>query len=522
MLQLFKLKKMALQDFPRGGEKRKNTTTSKQLLYKNTEGKKKRKTKDNRKFNNASSQESDLIASTSSKVKRKEKSKILSNGENDKTKEQVKMKNNSKKNISNKNDVMKSNGKTLPRKRKPEEKCDTHKNKKLKKRNRNLIDMNKTDNDVKNEQNTKDDNKRHKNKEDKSNNKKDVKLGHENLLSLPQCGFYWDPMPDLRLTADIQTSSDSEDDTEKQKTSKVKKLNAAQRREQERQKEREIREREEALASNQMPNSVDQFDRLVLASPDSSLVWLQYMAYHLQATELEKARAVAKRAIKIINFREENEKLNVWNAWLNLESKFGTSETLNDVFQEAVKSNDALKIYTHMLTVHVESKQQFELEKLVNTFIAKFKQNPQVWVECGSALLKLGLKDKSRQIMQRALQSLPPSEHVNIMVRFANLENQFGEKERSQTLFEQILSSYPKRVDIWSSYVDSLVKSGEIDIARKVLERAIVQNLPPRKMKTLFKKFISFEEKHGTSEDVQRVQRVATEYIENQCNERIN
>ncbi|XP_015190480.1 PREDICTED: protein RRP5 homolog [Polistes dominula] len=390
------------------------------------------------------------------------------------------------------NGIMKSNKKTPLRKRKLEKKSDTCKSKKLKKKNRNPIDMNKTE---------------------------EV---NENTLSLPQCGFYWDSLSDLKLKADIETSSDSEDDTEKQKTSKVKKLNAAQRREQERQKEREIRAREEALASNQMPNSVDQFDRLVLASPDSSLVWLQYMAYHLQATEVEKARAVAKRAIKTINFREENEKLNVWNAWLNLESKFGTSETLNDVFQEAVKSNDALKIYTHMLTVHVESKRQFELQKLVNTFIVKFKQNPQVWVECGSALLKLGLKDKSRQIMQRALQSLQPSEHVNIMVRFANLENQFGDKERSQTLFEQILSSYPKRVDIWSSYVDSLVKSGEILIARKVLERAIVQKLPPKKMKTLFKKFISFEEKHGTSEDVQRVQRIATEYIENQCNERIN
>lgn len=59
-------------------------------------------------------------------------------------------------------------------------------------------------------------------------------------------------------------------------------------------------------------------------------------------------------------------------------------------------------------------------------------------------------------------------------------------------------------------------------IYRKVLERAIVQNLPPKKMKVLFKKFISFEEKHGTSEDVERVQRVATDYIENQCGERVN
>lgn len=55
---------------------------------------------------------------------------------------------------------------------------------------------------------------------------------------------------------------------------------------------------------------------------------------------------------------------------------------------------------------------------------------------------------------------------VNLIVRFAQLENKLGDKERSQTLFEQILSSYPKRVDVWSSYVDALVKAGDIDIAR--------------------------------------------------------
>nr|KAF7435982.1 hypothetical protein H0235_004173 [Vespula pensylvanica] len=456
----------------------------------------------------------------------KKRSEIVSINEGDKTEELVKMQNYPKKNAFDTmvldNGIERSNEDQSPRKRKLEEESVMCKNKKLKKKIQNLNAIGKTEDEFENAKNAKDRNKSDRNNQDKSDNEKNIKVNDGNVLGIPQCGFYWDTMPDSRLAIDIRTSSDSEDDAEEQKKSKVKKLSAAQRRERERQKEREIREREEALASNQMPNSVDQFDRLVLASPDSSLVWLQYMAYHLQATEVEKARAIARRAIKTINFREENEKLNVWNAWLNLESKFGTPEALNDVFQEAVRTNDALKVYTHMLTVHVEAGRQFELEKLVNTFIGKFKQNPQVWVECGSALLKLGLKDKSRQVMQRALQSLPLSEHVSIMLRFANLENQFGEKERSQTLFEQILSSYPKRVDIWSSYVDSLVKSEEIFIARKVLERAIVQNLPPKKMKVLFKKFISFEEKHGTPEDVEHVQRVATDYIENQCGERIN
>lgn len=228
-------------------------------------------------------------------------------------------------------------------------------------------------------------------------------------LCVPECGFSWDDKAKLGAST-AETSSDDEEEPEEEPKRKKKKLSAAERREQERQKEREIRQREEALASNQAPNSVDQFDRLVLSSPDSSLVWLQYMAYHLQATEIDKARTVARRAIKMINFREENERLNVWNAWLNLESRYGTAESLNDVFQEAVKTNDAYKVYMHMLTVYADVGRKAELEKLISTVIGKFKQHSQTWIDCGAALLKIGMKEKSRQIMQRALQSLPASQ----------------------------------------------------------------------------------------------------------------
>ncbi|XP_003402033.2 protein RRP5 homolog [Bombus terrestris] len=360
--------------------------------------------------------------------------------------------------------------------------------------------------------------------EDTNSSEKDLKYVLSNVNNrdneqkprISACGFFWDSNPNVTLLQE-ESSSDSEDEVEEKPKLKNKKLSAVERREQERQKEREIRQREEALAKNELPNSVDQFDRLVLSSPDSSIVWLQYMAYHLQATEIEKARAVARRAVKTINFREEKERLNVWKAWLNLESKFGIPESLNDIFQEAVRSNDSLKIYSHMLTVHVDAGRQMELQKTIDTMIGKFKHIPEIWFNCGECLLRMGLKDKSRHVMQRALQSLPASEHVNLMARFAIMENKFGDKERAQTLFEQILSSYPKRVDIWSCYIDSLVKSNDIDIARKVLERAVVQTLPPRKMKILFKKFINFEEQHGTQEDVTRVQQLAVEYVEKQC-----
>lgn len=68
--------------------------------------------------------------------------------------------------------------------------------------------------------------------------------------------------------------------------------------------EKELSRIEEALMDpKRQPESADDFDRLVLSSPNSSILWLQYMAFHLQATEIEKARAVAERALKTISFR---------------------------------------------------------------------------------------------------------------------------------------------------------------------------------------------------------------------------
>lgn len=132
---------------------------------------------------------------------------------------------------------------------------------------------------------------------------------------------------------------------------------------------------------------------------------------------------------------------------------------------------------------------------------------------------------------------------VNLMVKFAQMENRFGDKERAETLFEKILISYPKRVDVWSSYVDVLVKSENFDAARydlfifffisnytyldvfyiffssnyrKVLEKGVMQSLPPRKMKILFKKYVSFEEQFGTPAGVEHATKLAQDYVNKQ------
>lgn len=59
-----------------------------------------------------------------------------------------------------------------------------------------------------------------------------------------------------------------------------------------------------------------------------------------------------------------------------------------------------------------------------------------------------------------------PHSDVSMISRFALLCNKYDEKNHAHALFEQILVSYPKRVDCWSQYIDILIKANDIDIAR--------------------------------------------------------
>lgn len=68
--------------------------------------------------------------------------------------------------------------------------------------------------------------------------------------------------------------------------------------------EREIYQREHSLLDvGKAPESADDFDRLLVANPNSSALWVQYMAFYLHSAEIDKARTIAQRALSTISFR---------------------------------------------------------------------------------------------------------------------------------------------------------------------------------------------------------------------------
>ncbi|XP_034787308.1 protein RRP5 homolog isoform X1 [Pan paniscus] len=329
-------------------------------------------------------------------------------------------------------------------------------------------------------------------------------------------GFAWNVGLDSLTPAlpPLAESSDSEEDEKPHQATQIKK--SKKERELEKQKaEKELSRIEEALMDpGRQPESADDFDRLVLSSPNSSILWLQYMAFHLQATEIEKARAVAERALKTISFREEQEKLNVWVALLNLENMYGSQESLTKVFERAVQYNEPLKVFLHLADIYAKSEKFQEAGELYNRMLKRFRQEKAVWIKYGAFLLRRSQAAASHRVLQRALECLPSKEHVDVIAKFAQLEFQLGDAERAKAIFENTLSTYPKRTDVWSVYIDMTIKHGSQKDVRDIFERVIHLSLAPKRMKFFFKRYLDYEKQHGTEKDVQAVKAKALEYVE--------
>ncbi|XP_052228949.1 protein RRP5 homolog isoform X2 [Dreissena polymorpha] len=358
------------------------------------------------------------------------------------------------------------------------------------------------------------DTKKSETKEDDSDSGIEVKVvsaSQETMVLDVEDKFSWNS--DFKLPV-LGKGEISDDESESEAQPQVKKTRDEIRTERIAEEKKLYQYEMQVLEGDRQPETSDDFDRLVLQSPDSSLVWLRYMAFHLESTEIDKARSVAERALKTISFREEQEKLNVWVAYLNLENMYGTAESVRAVLARAVQHNDPVAINMQMVNIYVTSGKTEEAEQLFSSIVKKHSGNKQVWLKFGEFYFTQGRPESARKLMQRALKCLEMRDHVDIITKFAQLEFKLGEPERGKTMFENTLNTYPKRTDLWSIYIDMVTKLGQYEDARSLYKRAVGQPMAVRKMKFFYKKYLQFEEKHGTESHVNDVKQRALEYVE--------
>jgi rRNA biogenesis protein RRP5 len=157
-----------------------------------------------------------------------------------------------------------------------------------------------------------------------------------------QGGFQWSG--DIPQEGGDDTGPSEESDTDEQPSKKKRKK-----------KKKQIELDLTADMHSKTPESTSDFERVLLGSPNSSYLWIQYMSFQLQLSEIEKAREIAKRALNAISFREEREKLNVWIALMNLENVYGSDESLESVFKDAARHCEPKTVHLRLASILEET-----------------------------------------------------------------------------------------------------------------------------------------------------------------------
>ncbi|KAF9593318.1 hypothetical protein IFM89_021487 [Coptis chinensis] len=306
-------------------------------------------------------------------------------------------------------------------------------------------------------------------------------------------------------------------------------------------REREIIAAEQRLLEKDIPRTADEFDKLVRSSPNSSFLWIKYMAFMLSLGEIENARAIAKRALATISFREEAEKLNVWVAYFNLENEYGNppevknilstvllsvkvgfakvfsitlQEAVAKVFKEALQYCDREKVHLALLGVYERTDQYKLADELLDQMVKKYKKSCEVWLRRIKSHLKQG-KDGIDAIVKDALHKLDKHEHIKFKSQTAILAFKCGVPDTGRSMFELLLRENPNRTDLWNIYLDQEIRLGDEEVIRALFERATSLSLSSKNMKSLFKKYLEYEKGHGDEDRVEYVKRKAIECVEN-------
>ena len=132
------------------------------------------------------------------------------------------------------------------------------------------------------------------------------------------------------------------------------------------------------------------------------------MAFMLDKLDIEAARRVAERAIKSVSMTAEDEKLNVWIAFMNLESKFGTDETLQASVRRALEVNDKKKVYLQLINIYRSSDKTEKIEDIFKKLCKKYFTSLEIWSSYLEFLFEMRKEDpeafsEPKTILQRAL-----------------------------------------------------------------------------------------------------------------------
>jgi rRNA biogenesis protein RRP5 len=285
------------------------------------------------------------------------------------------------------------------------------------------------------------------------------------------------------------------------------------------------------------PQSVADFERLLLGQPNSAEMWVRYIVFQRELNEIEKARQIARRALATINPREEKEKLDVWTALLHLENDFASDDEMDKVFKEACQNNDSREMHERMIKIYISSGKidvsttssttalniLTTLQKADNLYQTMMKNksftlDPQFWLSYAAFLMDVlqpPSPTRARALLQRATQSVDKQQHRYLTQKFAALEfkSTNGDAERGRTILEGLVETWKNKGDIWDMYISLEKSHGDEEKVRQLYERMTKVGKASR-VRGVFKKWGEWESAVGSKKGVEKVRKMEGEWLE--------
>ena len=291
------------------------------------------------------------------------------------------------------------------------------------------------------------------------------------------------------------------------------------------------------------PRSPEEFEKLLVSAPNASYVWTQYMAFHLQAHETEKARLVAEKALRTIGVRENKELLNIWVAYMNAENMQGTPESLTAVFKRALQHNEQQRMVHEKLTdIFAASKKLPQWVSACRVLVSKFPTYRVGWEKLAVALVESERRDQLKRMLKDASCAISKDDYCRLVVHIAVHDYQSPQgADRARSELESLLVSNPRRSDVWGVYLDHEVKllqkkvrgdssdqvergassapplglsTAAVSAVRTLFERVVAIPFPPKVVQGFMTKFLQFEQTFGSAATVEHVKQLARAYVE--------
>jgi rRNA biogenesis protein RRP5 len=148
-----------------------------------------------------------------------------------------------------------------------------------------------------------------------------------------------------------------------------------------------------------------------------------------------------------------------------------------------------------------------------------FTPDPAFWLGYATFLMDVltpPSPTRARALLQRATQSVPSAQHRYLTQKFAALEfkSPNGDAERGRTIYEGLVSTWPKKGDVWDVYLSLEQSHGTEEGVRALFERMSKVSMKKKRAATVFKKWADWEESLGNAKGVERVKALEEQWKE--------